>query len=106
MRELYSGVKEGGESKVVSTVVGCPPFLVDRQSEFGIIAQRGKDECRDEFGVDVVDHVNSNTFGEVNRHGLHAVWGTRLVETPSYSMCEREEGRNGREVGTEAMLDG
>ena len=69
---------------------------------FGVISQRGAGECRDEFRV--VDHVKS--FGEVNCHGQRAEWGTGLVETFGYVMCNREEAVNGGVVRTEAMLDG
>ena len=52
----------------------------------------------------MVGHVKN--FGEVNRHGQRAVWRTWIIEAPSYSMSEGEEGGNGGMVGTEAMLGG
>ena len=67
-----------GKSEILYTAV-C---LLFKQPALCIIAQRGKDECRYEFGV--VDHVRS--LREVNGHGQCAEWGTGLVETPVYSM--------------------
>ena len=52
----------------------------------------------------MVDHVEK--LREVNRHDQRVVWGTEFVETTSYSMCEREEGRNDEVVQTEAILGG
>ena len=53
---------------------------------------------------DVVGHVKS--FGEVNRHGQRAEWGTVLVETMGYIMRKREESGNGGVLETEVMMGG
>ena len=73
---------------------------------FGVIAQRGEDECVDECVVEfgVVDHIKS--FGKINCLGQCVEWGTRLIKAQTYFMCKRQECTYGGVVGTEAMLIG
>ena len=67
---LYYGVSGGKESEVLLKA-GCPFIQVDRQSAFGMVAQKKKNECGDEFGV--VGNVKS--LEEVNHHGQRSVRG-------------------------------
>ena len=85
---LLSWHEKRGQGKVISTT-GFSLFQVDRESTFGVIAQRGEGECADEFGV--VDHIKS--FGKINCLGQCVEWGTGLTKgwDGSHVGWEKEE---------------